>query len=212
MQRRRAFTLVELLVVIGVILVLAGLAMPLIVRSYRASERASVAADLQAIVTALEQYQADHRDYPRIIGVPDEYDHARLLARTLVAPRDDDGNPGPGFRVPPGGALSPPQGRVWGPYLQPDRFRMRDPANPTNVSPAPENLALFDRWDRPILYFPARLGRPNLSDPAQGLVTATNNSLYNAMHNAFFFRRPGENNDNESIRRIQVMLGDHNTN
>src|SRR4051812_7886736 len=64
-RRSAGFTLVELLVVIGIIMTLAAILLPALNTAYRNATRARMAGDLQAIVTALEAYKADFGDYPR---------------------------------------------------------------------------------------------------------------------------------------------------
>jgi prepilin-type N-terminal cleavage/methylation domain-containing protein len=66
-RRRRGFTLVELLVVIGILIVLAGLLLPMLLRAYRNATKIRAASDLNAIATALEAYKQQCFDYPRII-------------------------------------------------------------------------------------------------------------------------------------------------
>ena len=44
-KRHRAFTLVELLVVIGIIVIIASLAIPMSIKAYRAGDRARTAAN-----------------------------------------------------------------------------------------------------------------------------------------------------------------------
>src|SRR5262249_55450637 len=60
------FTLIEILVVIGIIVVIAGITLPMILRSWRSASRTRIAADLNTIATALEEYRKDFGDYPRI--------------------------------------------------------------------------------------------------------------------------------------------------
>jgi type II secretory pathway pseudopilin PulG len=72
----QGFTLVELLVVVGVIVLLVGVLVPLVGRAYRQGNRARSTADLQAIATALEAYRQDFGDYPRL----------GLVHRDAVAP------------------------------------------------------------------------------------------------------------------------------
>jgi prepilin-type N-terminal cleavage/methylation domain-containing protein len=65
-MKRRAFTLVEILVVIGIIVVLAGILVPLVGKAFKQAKRTRTAADLNSISIALEAYKADHGDYPRV--------------------------------------------------------------------------------------------------------------------------------------------------
>jgi prepilin-type N-terminal cleavage/methylation domain-containing protein len=140
---RRGFTLVELLIVLGMIVLLVTILLPMISRVHLQARRTAMAADLMAISEALEAYKGDFGDYPRIdrnrptnlppvIGAP-------LLCWALVAPgpaasssftsefnqnpnyvmiNPGDGADGPGFRIR--GTTGP----VKGPYLPPDRFHI----------------------------------------------------------------------------------------
>src|SRR4051794_24350654 len=65
-SNRHGFTLTEMLVVIGVLVLVAGLLLPMLTRAYRQSSRARTAADLQAIAAGLEAYKQDFGDYPDI--------------------------------------------------------------------------------------------------------------------------------------------------
>jgi prepilin-type N-terminal cleavage/methylation domain-containing protein len=101
-----AFTLIEMLVVIGIIVILAGLLLPMIMRSYRAGARARIAGDLTAIANALEQYKADFGDYPRLpldptTGVPLSNCGFAVLGKALIAP-------GPANPPTPAPAISSP--------------------------------------------------------------------------------------------------------
>jgi hypothetical protein len=122
-----------------------------------------------------------------------------------------DGNDGPGFRTRklPGadGKLDTtddvPQGRVFGPYLPADRFKLADPNTPTETRPL--FWSILDRYNRPILYYPAK-GKPNVR--ADGAFVRDWNYLappapkYNARDNA------GAMDE----RTMRVMLGDTNAN
>src|SRR4051812_13143714 len=87
---RRGFTLVEMLVVIGIILLVIGLATPAIMRAWRIGDRTATFNDLQVIAAGLEAYRTDHGDYPRVslpwAGAPKDYNGARMLCRALVGP------------------------------------------------------------------------------------------------------------------------------
>ena len=231
---RRGFTLVEMLVVIGIIVVLVGLAAPMITRAWRAGDRAATFADLQAIATALEAYKQDHGDYPRIVEAqafggtttsgPTGFLGARMLCRALIGP-------GPGFSsnvrmIPDGAGVTPnpnqpetlpgpgfrirPQGRIFGPYLPPAKFKMAP--TPGSAGTEPGYFALMDRYAKPILYYPAT-GKPNIrmgvasyvGDRAQ---TDPATSLYNWRDN----RGDATANQPMNIAAMRRMLGDENAN
>ncbi len=87
-KRRRAFTLIELLVVIGIIVVLVGFTVPMVMKSYRAGERARTQADLNSIATALEAFKNDFGDYPRPDSSGSNTGFA-TLGRYLIGPYGD---------------------------------------------------------------------------------------------------------------------------
>ena len=247
-RRRAGFTLTEMLVVIGIVVLVLSIATPMVTRAWRAGDRSRTAADLAAIAAALEAYKTDHGDYPRVTmpaafnNGPTDFTGARMLCRALIAPgpgvsrssgqlnnvdiADGAGvrpsgaaagapelEPGPGFRT----RLSPgadnrlgtmddvAQGPVYGPYLPPDRFKMGDASGAGQTQPG--HLAILDRYNRPILYYPAH-GKPNVRKP-KGLVAEWNYSktgtaaipMYNVTDNAAF-----------PLASIAPMLGDLNAN
>src|SRR5690349_14585048 len=63
--RRKAFTMIELLVVIGIIAVLAGILLPAINHMRRQAQINGQRADFVTISNALDAYKADYGDYPR---------------------------------------------------------------------------------------------------------------------------------------------------
>lgn len=232
MPRRKGFTLVEMLVVIGIILVLLGLVSPMVMRSWRAGDRARTTADLQAIAAALEAYRTDHGDYPRVDALPypgatdNKYNGARVLCRALIGPGPGVGpaasgadgagatkngapasalnpetEPAPGFR------LRGTQGRVYGPYLKVDTFKLGNPALTANQMTPPIGLwALLDRYGKPILYYPATgKGKSSVGnfirdyDPAQPL-PAAGWPFYNAHDNIGAMQ----------LQMFSVMMGDTN--
>jgi prepilin-type N-terminal cleavage/methylation domain-containing protein len=91
-RQRRGFTIIELLVTIGVIALLAGLLLPMVLRSYRQSGRMRVQGDLQVISTALAAYHQDFGDYPRYEG-PNT--GAAVLGKALVGPYGNGVTPSP---------------------------------------------------------------------------------------------------------------------
>ena len=110
-----------------------------------------------------------------------------------------DSHDGPGMKKPVGG-------RVYGPYLQPDKFKTR-------------GLAILDRENNPILYFPGSPGKPQihkLPPPATNLpsyMASDYHAMYYANDNEIFFRAVGDtvgpNGSLSAIHTLQTFLGDN---
>ncbi len=112
-------------------------------------------------------------------------------------PRDGAEGPGSRVRLAPSGA---PQGKVWGPYLQIEKF---------NVI----GCMMHDRDGNPILYYPARPGGSNirsvLPGPIGGYASDSEQALYDARDGIIYFRRPAtESDDANALRAIRAVLGD----
>jgi prepilin-type N-terminal cleavage/methylation domain-containing protein len=167
-MKRRAFTLVELLVVIGIIAVLAGLSLVGLPRIWHSAYQTRMQADLHILSLALEAYQQDFGDYPRLLPsqkapganlVTDAANPAylygsELLCWALLAPYPatggggfalGDGCDGPGFRV------RGVQGQVRGPYVDASKFPLLSGSRYGQLS---------DQSTRPILYFARNLRAP----------------------------------------------------
>jgi prepilin-type N-terminal cleavage/methylation domain-containing protein len=127
--RRVGFTLVELLVVIGILVILISILTPAVLRAMKQARKTKQISDLQAIAVALNAYKDDFSDYPRLPppntaaqpnnrGPSDTGD--TLLAWALVAPYDAgvDGAAGPGFRIRANAKVS-------GPYMPVDRVKIK---------------------------------------------------------------------------------------
>jgi type II secretory pathway pseudopilin PulG len=149
-----------MLVVIGIVLVLAGLLLPAITGAYKKAQRAAMANDLQAVGTALDAYKRDHHDYPRVrteqgltptADRPNPMSGAQVLCFALVGPAPktevgvvppqrpkQDGQDGPGFRVlrlpGPDGIMNTADddltARPAYPAYLSDTFRYGDPMDP----------------------------------------------------------------------------------
>jgi type II secretory pathway pseudopilin PulG len=221
-----------MLVVIGIILLVIGLATPMITRAWRAGDRAASFNDLQVIAAALDAYRTDHGDYPRVRGEPfqnadKDFNGARMLCRALIGPgpafdtdpkaiSDGKGGsdtdlkvPGPGFRV------RGTQGQVYGPYLRVENFKLGNPkVAPGTANQPPGLLAILDRYGKPVLYYPG-LGKPNLKE-TNGFVKAYDSAnppkdmrpLYNANDNT------GGNDNTRGIPAalFPKLMGDLNAN
>ena len=64
MKRARAFTLVEIMIVVAIIALLAAIAIPNLLRARLNANDAAAKASLQALVTAVESYAAGEGNYP----------------------------------------------------------------------------------------------------------------------------------------------------
>lgn len=87
---RGGFTLIEVLVAIGIIVLLVGILVPLVRTSYVKAGRLRAQADLETIRTALEAYRQDHGDIPRLPqGPQDKNLGAAILGKALLGPYGD---------------------------------------------------------------------------------------------------------------------------
>ena len=84
-SRRAGFTLIELLVVVGIIVLLAGLLLPMLYKTFRSASRTRLAADLNTIGTALDAYKSDFGDYPRVTVPGTGF---AVLGKALIGPYD----------------------------------------------------------------------------------------------------------------------------
>lgn len=205
---RGGFTLVEMLVIIGIILALLAILLPSVGAAWKRGQRTRMQLDLQTIATALELYKQDHGDYPRVYV---KLYGAWTLGQALIGPYPAtdptgkglaDGADGPGFRTRPpvkdaSGNLVP-QGRVYGPYLDPSKW---------TLSPSYE---ILDRYGlKPILYYPAY--KPANINVANGFIwegdypSATGTRRmprFNSDDNAGYLKK----------ETLQRMMGDKNSN
>lgn len=65
-MKRQFFTLVELLLVIVIIAILAGIAVPVVGGMNKKGRETKARAEINAIVTAIKQYEADYGTLPFI--------------------------------------------------------------------------------------------------------------------------------------------------
>jgi type II secretion system protein G len=68
-RTRSGFTLIELLIVVGIIAILALIAMPNYLEAQTRAKVSAVKSDLRTLVGSLEMYVVDHNHYPPASGV-----------------------------------------------------------------------------------------------------------------------------------------------
>ena len=78
----RAFTLIELVVVSGLILVLTGLVLSTVGYARKKGARARAETEIAAMAAALESYKSDNAAYPRDITTTDTLDARQNLDPT----------------------------------------------------------------------------------------------------------------------------------
>src|SRR5688572_3547199 len=72
LNRRAAFTLVELLVVIGIIAILISMLMPVLGKAKDQADRVNCQSKLRQLVTAVRLYAHDYKDWiPQTYGITD---------------------------------------------------------------------------------------------------------------------------------------------
>ena len=67
-EHERGFTLIELMIVVAIIAILAGILIPNFVNARSQAQTAACESNLRAIATALELYYADNQVYPTASG------------------------------------------------------------------------------------------------------------------------------------------------
>lgn len=197
---RKGFTLIELIVVIGIIALLAAIAVPVINGARKSAAITKAKTDLQTITTALEQYRIDHGDYPRAEWDTDNALNMPVLGWALFSPGPltgigADGANGPGFRIRAGG-----QGRVYGPYLKDGALDVRMDATTGAVD-------VLDTWGNPIQYYPKRPGKFNQSTgpvATRELIAPVVAGRLDALLN--------QHDGTANLPAMWIMLGDDNQN
>lgn len=89
-SRRRAFTLVEMLVVIGIIAILAGLIMGVLAYVSKKAKVNATELRIKAVEAALMQYEHDFHDYPPSGAGADGVAGSESLLRCLTTEKNNE--------------------------------------------------------------------------------------------------------------------------
>jgi prepilin-type N-terminal cleavage/methylation domain-containing protein len=87
LRRSAAFTLVELLVVISIIAILAGLLLPTLAAVKRKAQVNSARMDIKNLELAISQYESDYSRLPANTGTPPGGPHLRPRPRERLRHR-----------------------------------------------------------------------------------------------------------------------------
>ena len=238
-HRRGGFTLVELLVVIGIVVLLVALLLPALTRSVQSARRTRVKVELSGIATALDAYKSDFGDYPRLGTAADPINAVptpggSLLARALMgpapanavaaAPQFQDGYGDPdaptfGFKdqrqvINRGGATAVSfPGPVRGPYLDPAKFKMKASTDAAVIGAkltyGPDTTLLDSRFNAAILYYAARFQEPDVGI-GTNFVGPFAASLFNSNDNVLALPLAVPNGSPPEERGLGQLLGDAN--
>src|SRR5664279_765983 len=74
----RGFTLIELMIVVAIIAILAGILVPNFVNARAQAQTSACESNLRAIATAMELYYADNQRYPDAGAIPDALNTATV--------------------------------------------------------------------------------------------------------------------------------------
>ncbi len=247
LDARGGFTLIEILVVIGIIIILVAIALPALNAARRVAKRTAISQTLAMLETGLVAYTQDWKGQPPPVTGQTVHQGYAVLGAILVGPGGAV-SPSPGVagvptapllankeyltgdvvsdgtaefvairKVPAGTATGSAEywksfgadqvysdgkngfgvtaaGKSWGPYIQPDKLKMR-------------GSTILDVEENPIGYVPARAVKNNVRVPlplASGVVgsyvDANPQSQYNATPNLFLFVRTDRTPENETTQ------------
>ncbi len=146
-RARKAFTLVEILIVIGIIALLMGLTTQMLGTVSANQGRAKARTDLALIASALESFASRYGGYPRISASGDEKKAAASLYRCLVGKTV--------LTVEDGQVIMSDVGTNRKPFVDATKLRICDPTDPLlqDVDPEKSDVYFGDPWNEPYLYF-----------------------------------------------------------
>ena len=142
---RNAFTIIELLVVLAIIAILAGITFGLMTRTGEQGRTSRAQTELRALAQALEQYQGHYGDYPwvNVSGIPE---NERVLFNALA-----------GTIGPRGAEITDDGGsRRWGRvFVDFSRLNVADSGElpERDESARTLNNRFLDPWDNPYRYY-----------------------------------------------------------
>ncbi len=146
-SKRKAFTLIEILLVIGILALLMGVTTQMLTSVGDTRGRARATADMELIATGLEAFNAQYGGYPRVSATTGEKTAAGDLYKCLVGKmmlrlRDDQ-------------VMMVDTPRPRKPFVDATKLLLRDPGDEfsDDVDPEKSGVYIADPWNEPYLYF-----------------------------------------------------------
>ena len=202
-RHRVGFTLVEILVVMGIIAVILSLVLPAAFKARRQAGRAKAIRDLATLQTGLEEYKNSYGEYPQTNGnffpaTAIQKDGATVLCEALTGLYFD--RPSSTFMP----ITDPKSGRPRAALINAEKFNIR--FTPVSLVGSPPLVCLRDSNDAPILYFPGRVPAPDIKKPNLFISNiAGSGSLYNSNDCPI---DPVTSNPYITIQHMEYLLGD----
>jgi prepilin-type N-terminal cleavage/methylation domain-containing protein len=183
--RRPGFTLVEILIVIGIITLILGIALPVTFTARRKASRMKAVRDIAALQTGLEEYKNVHGEYPQIGLGGTVAGQGQAVLYCALTGLNRNGNID----------RDPKSNRPRDAFINLENFRVAVIANLGQIS---------DTNQKPYLYFVATIPAPDIRSNANGGMFvrdyaqgAAGPSLYNHSNCAAI-----------TLRNMRVLLGD----
>lgn len=146
-RARKAFTLVEILIVIGIIALLMGITTQMLGTVSASQGRARAKTDMAIIVASLEAFAGKYGGFPRLNANGDEKKAAGNLYKCLVGKMI--------LRLDDGQVVMSEVGTNRKPFVDASKLRICDPVDPLlqDVDPEKNGVYFGDPWNEPYLYF-----------------------------------------------------------
>ena len=145
--KRGGFTLIEILIVIGIIVLLMGITTQMLGTVGEAQGRAKAKSDMALIATGIEAFFNQYDTYPRITSVGNEKQAAGDLYKCLTGKM--------AAKIQNAQIVMSDVGSDNRPFVDVSKLKIADPSDPhlENVDPEKIGVYFVDPWFEPYLYF-----------------------------------------------------------
>ncbi len=146
-KSKKAFTLIEILIVIGIIVLLMGLTTQMLGTVSESQGRTKAKADMALIATGVEAFYNQYESYPRINSINNERQSAGDLYKCLTGKM--------AIKIQNAQIMMTDVGKDNRPFVDVSKLTIADPNDPDSTSVDPEKSGVYfvDPWGNPYLYF-----------------------------------------------------------